>query len=178
MEGFLIEENGKYAIDCSQAVWASDNMHTIYHDCGLTDYLCDADFVIETEKDILLIEYKNANIPEAIAHTNEKNLYNPLKEDKYNKVVKKFYGSWYYLYLLGKEKPVKYIFVVEYPKGNATSRKFLRNALKKYLPFKLQDQFDKGKQLIDLVDVKNIDEWNEHEVYGRFPIKSLAQLGG
>ena len=56
MPKVLIEEKGKYGIDCRNAVWASDEIHTMYHSCGLPEILCDADFVVETEDNILLIE--------------------------------------------------------------------------------------------------------------------------
>ena len=177
MPGVLIEEHHKYGIDCTNAVWASDNMHEIYHKCGLPHILCDTDFVVETDRYILLIEYKNANIPEATAHANKDNEYNPFADNKFDKIVRKYYDSLHYLRLMGKDKPVQYIFVLEYPKGNSALRKILRNRLKKQLPFKLQDQFAGGVKLIEAVDVVNIGEWNANELYGCFPIKPVAQLG-
>ena len=30
MEKLLIDENGEYGLDCTQAVWASDKMHEDY----------------------------------------------------------------------------------------------------------------------------------------------------
>ena len=175
MPDFLIEEKGNYGIDCTSAVWASDEIHQAYHDCGLS-ILCDADFVIETPDRILLVEYKNANVPEARAHVPKGAEYNPLQPDKFNKLVRKYYDSLHYLRLLGKEQPIHYIFVLEYPKGDSASRKALRNRLKNNLPFKLQEMTDTGIKLIEAVDVVNIDEWNDDRVYGQFPIKAAAQL--
>ena len=177
MPGVLIEENKHYGIDCSAALWASDEMHETYHMCKLPHILCDVDFAIETENRVLLVEYKNANIPEAVAHADRSKEYNPFDEDKFNKLVRKYYDSLHYLHLCGKYKPVCYVFVVEYPKGDSTSRKMLRNRLKKQLPFKLQEKIDMGIKMIESVNVLNINEWNEHEDFGIFPIKPVEQLG-
>ena len=177
MPDILIEEKEKYGIDCRNAIWASDEIHKIYHSCGLPEILSDADFVVETEDAILLIEYKNANIPEARAHAAEEKEYNPFQADKFNKIVSKFYDSLHYLRLMGKEKPIHYIFVLEYPKGDSASRKLLRNRLKKRLPFQLQEKFDTGIRLIDSVSVMNISEWNLDINYGRYPILPVSQLG-
>ena len=177
MPNVLIEEKKNYGIDCRKAVWASDEIHEAYHACGLPEILCDADFIIETTDSILLVEYKNSNVPEARAHATSATEYNPFQTDKLNKIVSKYYDSLHYLRLLGKEKPVHYIFVLEYPKGNSTSRKALRNRLKKRLPFSLQDRVGTGRKLIESVNVVNINEWNIDAIYGQFPIKPVPLLG-
>lgn len=173
MPQILYEEKNKYGINCGKAIWASDEMHNIYHSCGLPDILADADFVIETEEYILLIEYKNANVAEALAHSNHTTPYDPFENNKFNKIVRKYYDSLHYLRLMGKEKPIHYIFVLEYPKGDSTSRKMLRNRLKKRLPFQLQEQFASGVKLIDSVSVLSINEWNADSYYGQFPINPV-----
>ena len=43
MEKLLIDENGEYGLDCTQAVWASDKMHEDYHRAKVQ--LSDADFL-------------------------------------------------------------------------------------------------------------------------------------
>lgn len=177
MPNTLIEENGKYGIDCKKALWASDDIHAVYHDCGLPEILCDTDFAVETDDKLLLIEYKNASIPEALAHAGETVEYDPMQQDKIRKIIKKYYDSLHYLRLCGKDKPIHFIFVLEYPKGDSTSRKMLRNRLKKYLPFKLQDKIGAGIRLIDAVNVMNIAEWNADENYGQFPILPVEKLG-
>ena len=177
MPDVLIEENRNYGIDCRKAVWATGEIHEAYHACGLPDILCDADFVLETEDSILLVEYKNSNIPEARAHAAENTEYDPFQQKKFNKVVRKYYDSLHYLRLLGKEKPIHYVFILEYPKGDSSSRKLLRNRMKDHLPFGLQERVGKGIKLIEAVDVVNIDEWNANAFYGQFPIKPVAQLG-
>ena len=59
MKKVFIEENGEYGLDYSQAVWATDKMHQIYHDAKVQ--LADADFVIENAESIMIMEYKNSN---------------------------------------------------------------------------------------------------------------------
>lgn len=177
MPDVLIEENRNYGIDCRSAVWASDEIHEAYHACGLPEILCDADFVLETTDSILLVEYKNSNVPEARAHATEATEYDPFQPKKFNKIVSKYYDSLHYLRLLGKEKPIHYVFVLEYPKGDSVSRRLLRNRLKDHLPFRLQDRVGTGIKLIESVNVVNISEWNENETYGQFPIKPVPQLG-
>lgn len=177
MPDVLIEEKRNYGIDCRNAVWASDEIHEAYHACGLPEILSDADFVLETPDSILLVEYKNSNVPEARVHATEGTEYDPFKSDKFNKIVSKYYDSLHYLRLLGKEKPIHYVFVLEYPKGDSASRRLLRNRLKKRLPFGLQDHVGTGIKLIESVNVVNIEEWNGNETYGQFPIKPVTQLG-
>ena len=53
MEKFFIDENGEYGLDCSKAVWATDQMHQIYHEANVP--LSDADFVIEDVGTIMLM---------------------------------------------------------------------------------------------------------------------------
>lgn len=177
MPGVLIEEHRKYGMDCANAVWASDEMHGVYHSCGLS-ILCDTDFVVETEEYILLVEYKNANIPEAVKHATKGSKYDPCKEEKFNKIARKYYDSLHYLRLVGKTKPIQYIFVLDYPGGNSVSRKLLRERLKTQLPFKLEERFNNGIiNPIKEVAVVNLDEWNAHELYGRFPFRPIDSLG-
>ena len=92
--------------------------------------------------------------------------------DFVNKVAEKYFDTLHCLYLLGKNKPKKYIYVLEYPNGNSTSRLMIRNLLQKKLPFRLQTQLSAGKvRLIDEVKVVNIEEWNADPELGRYPIK-------
>ena len=56
MSKIFVEENGVYGIDCTDAVWASDQMHGDYYEAGL--HINDVDFVIENSTEILLVEYK------------------------------------------------------------------------------------------------------------------------
>lgn len=55
------DENHKYQFDFSAALWATGELHEKYKTVG--NRLYDVDFLVETKKEIFLIEYKNANIP-------------------------------------------------------------------------------------------------------------------
>ena len=164
MDKIFVEENGYYYIDCSKAVWATDEMNTQYHaaKCPLSD----VDWIMETKEKLFLVEYKNANVE--VAQNPE--AFKPKDEKVLNKVTKKFYDSLHYLTLQGKEKPKEYVYILEYPNGDSSSRKMVRNRLKAKLPFELQENIGEGKRLIEKVDVFSIEEWNANEQYGEFPI--------
>lgn len=163
MSKILVEENHFYELDCTAALWATDQIHEEYHRAKTN--LKDADFLIETEKQLLLVEYKNSNVPNAA----NPGAFDPVK--KADDVVQKFYDSLHYLYLLGKDKPVRYIWVLESEKSDLTIRKRLRNRLHTALPFLLQDNIGNGKKLIEQVDVVSIAEWNADQLYGKYPLK-------
>lgn len=168
MSKIFAEENGIYQIDCSKAVWATDQIHEIYHNAGVQ--LKDSDFLVEDQESLYLIEYKNANISNA----EKPDAFKPEEDKMVNKVVQKFYDSLHYLYLTNKKKPLEYIYVVEYPKGDVVTRKRLRNKMKQRLPFELQSNIGMGKKLLEKVEVLSIDEWNAHEKYGAFPITQVT----
>lgn len=158
------EENGLYCIDCTRALWATDSLHDIYHEAGI--HIKDVDFIIESEENLFLVEYKNANVSSA-AHPEA---FNPKEDKSFNSVVQKYYDSLPYLILMNKTKPRQYIYIVEWAKGDSTARKRLRNRLKDALPFRLQENLSDQIKLIDAVDVVSIQEWNEHPVYQNYPI--------
>ncbi len=165
--GVYVEESGVYQIDCTQAIWATDQVHSQYHAAGT--FLCDADFIAETSNYIYIIEYKNANIPNAANPAG----FNPSAQDKVDKVARKFYDSLHYLSTNNKNKPVKYIYVVEYPNAGSTDRRLLRNKIADRLPFRLQQ--GKAKSIIDGFDVVSIAEWNSHQDYSQLPLTLIMQ---
>ena len=164
MEKVFTEENGKYKIDCSNALWATDELNDRYHVAKV--FLSDVDWIIETQEKIVLVEYKNANV----AGAQNPDAFKPQEDKTLDKIVKKFYDSLHYLTLQGKEKPKEYVYILEYPNGDSSSRKMLRNRMKIKLPFVLQENIGDGKKLIEKVEVLSIDEWNADEGYGKFPI--------
>ncbi|MCD8129806.1 MAG: hypothetical protein LUE16_00765 [Lachnospiraceae bacterium] len=164
MADILMEENGVYCLDCTNAVWAADQMHQAYRNAGL--HINDVDFVVESADDLFLVEYKNASIPGGA----NPSAFQPLDNKKVDTAAKKFFDSLHYLALLNKTKPVKYVYILEYPNGDVVTRKRLRNLLKEKLPFVLQKNIGNGKRLIESVDVVSIDEWNDNETYGRYPL--------
>ena len=169
------EENGQYSIDCTAALWSTDEIHKYYQDVahtyGIIGFLCDVDFAIETQSHILLVEYKNAAIPGA-AHPER---FNPSSENKLENVAKKFYDSSHWLYLMGKDKPKMLIYILEYPAGNSTSRLMVRNKLRQRLPFALQSKIaGVGRKIIDDVKVVSISEWNSDAELGCYPLQPVG----
>ncbi|MGB8453164.1 MAG: hypothetical protein WCD89_12655 [Anaerocolumna sp.] len=164
-----MEENGAYQLDCSTAMWSTDQMHNLYHSSGT--FLCDSDFIAETSEFVLLIEYKNANLPNAA----NPGAFNPSVPKKIDNVARKFYDSLHYLSLERKSKPVKYIYIVEYPNAGVTDRKMLRNAIANKLPFKMQ--IGKAGKLIENFEVMSISEWNSHAEYSKLPLAPVKQGG-
>ena len=157
----LTEENKYYEINCENAVWASDEHHTLYQKNA--NVLKDVDWLIETTDSILIVEYKNGKV-----YRHEES-FNPLKDKYVDGVAKKFYDSLHYLTLLGKHKKNKYIYIVEYDNDDGVSRRLLRNRIKKKLPFKLQETVSDTIKLIESFQVFTIDEWNEN--YPDFPVR-------
>ena len=169
------DENGFYALNCTAAVWSTNQIHDYYQDAnhayGEIGFLKDTDFVIESNTTIYLVEYKNANVPGA----DKPGAFKPESANSLNKVAEKYYDTLPCLYLLGKNKPKKYIYVLEYPAGNSTSRLLVRNNLQKKLPFKLQERLGvAGAKMIDEVKVVDIEEWNADPELGKFPIEACA----
>ena len=171
MEKLLIDENGEYGLDCTQAVWASDKMHEDYHRAKVQ--LSDADFLLEEVNNILIVEYKNADTKKAREARYKTPAFNPMDDKKFTSTVRKFYDSLHYIHLLGKNKPVQYVYVVEAPNSDAIMRKRLRARMKTLLPFALQENINTGISLIDRVDVLSINEWNMHDEYGKYPFVKL-----
>lgn len=176
MDKIFIDENGEYGLDYSAAVWASNQMHQIYHDAKMP--LSDADFVLEDVDAIMIVEYKNADTKMAKEFRDTTAPFNPMDNKKFASVVRKFYDSYHYLYLLGKDKPVQYIYVIEAPNGDSTMRTRLRDRLKTHLPFALQKNLNTGIRMIDKVDVVSIAEWNESSTYGKYPFSKLQGQTG
>lgn len=160
----LIEENGRYALDCHNALWATDQIHAAYQRAKAR--LNDVDFVLETENLLILVEYKNAQICGA-AHPE---LFNPQDDKRADVIWRKYFDSLHYLTLKGKTKPKHYVYILEYPNGDATARRQLRVRIKKDLPFSLHTELNIDSEVISEFSVLSIQEWNDHEVYGKFPL--------
>ena len=118
MKKIFTDENEEYGLDCSQAIWASDQLHQIYHDAKVQ--LSDADFMILITICIFWVS-----------------------ENQYITFM------W------------------------STMRKRLRGRMKTLLPFSLQESLDTGIKMIDKVDVMSIAEWNNDDIYGKYPFVKL-----
>lgn len=167
MNKVFVEENGVYQIDCTKALWATDAVYEIYHN-NKVSLLKDIDFIVEEDRNIILMEYKNGNNPKAIAHGN---YYNPNNADSIKKIAEKYFDTLHYLNLMGKDKPRHYVWVLEYPNGSSVTRKMLRNKIMKLLPFQLQTSLSDKVKLIESFDVLSIAEWNEN--YTQYPINKV-----
>lgn len=164
----LIEENGHYALDCHNALWATDQIHTAYQQAKVR--LKDVDFVLETEELLILVEYKNANIEGAV----NPDAFQPNAEKRVEDIWRKYFDSLHYLTMKGKAKPKHYVYILEYPNGDETSRKRLRIRIKKDLPFSLHTVLGIEPEMISEFSVLSIQEWNNHELYGKFPLVPIA----
>lgn len=98
VEQIFQDENHTCEFNFMKAQWAIDGLHNIYGQAKAG--LSDVDYLVETEKEILLIEYKNADIEEA-AHPER---FNIKSDKKINNLVKKYYDSLHYLTLTKKGK--------------------------------------------------------------------------
>ena len=169
MENMIFqEENHYYQFDFSSAVWATDGLHDTFQN-NKANILSDVDFIAETDDSIILLEYKNANIGAA----ENPDAFKPTEQKTQNKIAYKFYDSWIYLKAIAKNKPIRYVFILEYPKGDSATRKAIRNKIIDLLPFELQKLPEIKHEMISKFEVLSIDEWNEHEEYRKFPITPI-----
>lgn len=170
METVLIEENNKYQMDCSSAVCATSEIHTLYNNL-CSSILSDVDFFIEDEKTFIFVEYKNACIKEAVNPA----AFVPSDDKTIKKIARKFYDSTLYLRLKMKEgtKPLDYVYILEYPHGDSVTRRAIRNKIANYLPFSLQKELQAKTYIIRNFQVFSIAEWNEK--YPEYPLTPLCQ---
>lgn len=166
MSQIFCDENHSCEIDFSVAEWATDQLNSIFHQAKLS-ILHDVDFVAETENEILLVEYKNANLSNA----SKPEAFRPWEDKPLEKVARKYYESQYFLQATqhGKTKTKKYVYILECVNGDSVLRKRVRELLAARLPFLLQKQVKMSEQLIDSLEVLSIAEWNEK--YTQFPLK-------
>ena len=114
---------------------------------------------------MLIVEYENSTIRGAVNPAAfEENL-----DKLYNKIALKYYDSLPYLLLCGKNKPRRYIYIIETANSDSTMRARLRERISKELPFRLQSNMNTGNNLLLSFDVLSIAEWNAHPIYGNFP---------
>ena len=166
MEFIFTDENQTCQIDFTNAVWATDQLNSIFS-VVKDSILSDVDFIVEGANSIFFIEVKNSNF---LGVDNPK-AFKPLHEDLIRVLAKKFFDSFHYVRGLGKtsDKQKIYICLIETPLGDSVMRRALRNRLKDRLPFKLQKIF--SEKMIDEVRVWSLDEW--HEYFPQFPLSRL-----
>jgi hypothetical protein len=170
LASFFTDENRSCELDITKAVWATDQLNTFFHQAKTI--LSDVDFIIETQTEILFIEYKNACLPGA-SHAER---FKPSEDKRIQKIVRKYYDSLLYTFAMqrGLGKTKIYIYILEYPKDDSATRKYIRNQMCIRLPFRFQNNLKCPERLIDLVQVLSIDEWNA--CYGEYIIKRLYKM--
>ena len=168
MSKIFIEENGIYQIDLSAAINAIGDLNEKYK--TIAHILSDVDFIAETENEIFLIEYKNTEIENA---RDDNAFKEKIKNGKfYDNMVKKYYGSTFYILACRKEKPINFICIIESSFLDSVIRKKMWASIKKRLPYKLQEIPEISGNLIKDFKVLSIQEWNEQ--YFMFPIMKIV----
>ena len=153
----LLEENGKYQFDFSTLAYVWE-----MHDVTTYTTLSDVDFITETEKEVLFIEYKNASIEGAV---NPNAMFEKIKHGNfYLKIARKFYDSLLLFWACKgneKELPIVYVLIIEHPILDKKLRKQLKLKITKQLPFKLKDE-KITREIISAFEVYDLEEWSEH----------------
>ena len=163
------EENKIYQIDFTAAIWSTDELNSIFNKT-VSSILSDVDFVAETDKEVLFVEYKNSSIPGA----KDPDAFVPSSDKSILKIAYKFYDSYIYIGACGCKKPYKYVYILEYPKGDSTTRKLIRNKIASKLPFELQNDMNIKHQIISSFEVLSINEWNNNSIYSKFPVSLIS----
>lgn len=125
------EENHDYQIDLRKAEWSLE-LQPLYREYNL--FLADVDWICEFNGNILLIEYKNAKLPFERGFRAAEN-FNPYSDERVANVVRKFFDSFFYIEAYKRKRPVKYIYILEWPKGDIVSRKMLQKRSQNFCRF-------------------------------------------
>lgn len=159
------DENKSCKFDFSSALWATDELQEIFQRSCTP--LSDVDFVIESERELIFIEYKNSNIKQAV----KPETFIISRESLITKLARKYYDSIMFFNAMkhGQGKIRKYVCILEAVGATRSNRKQVRERLYDKLPFDLQKKNNFSERLIDRVEVLSIDEWNE--LYHNFPIE-------
>lgn len=167
----LLDENNQYKFDFSNCkyVWKINNLASKFK-------LKDVDFITEIDDEILFIEYKNSNIPNA---KKPEAMYQKIKNEPqkfYESISKKYYDSLLILWSCRgneQDKLISYIFLVEDKLIDKGMRKRLYKKIVKQLPFNLEDDSIK-REIISRFEVCNLKEWELY--YPNIKISSITNL--
>ena len=157
MGKIYVEENGLYRLDLSRAAWSIE-LHPLYRDSHLD--LADVDYLCELDGEILFIEYKNAKVAFEKGFRAAE-AFNPAEDKKIDNMARKFFDSYFYLASHHDYRPIHYIYILEWPKGDVMMRKMLREKIVKKLPFLYQRKETIAPLVIEEFQVLSIDEWNQ-----------------
>ncbi|MCL2399372.1 MAG: hypothetical protein FWC91_06480 [Defluviitaleaceae bacterium] len=166
MSGIYTEENGKYQIDLTNALYSIGDLGIKYAKT-IGGMQSDVDWIAETEDAMILIEFKSyekeGTFPK---YEQEKG------EQLYQKILKKYYGTVFFLMACGKKKPIYFIWILESPHMDSFVRKKYFQSIKKRLPFELQKLPEIKVKLIENFKIMSVKEWNEE--YSQFPLTKIT----
>ncbi|MCE5219782.1 MAG: hypothetical protein LLF98_00550 [Clostridium sp.] len=159
MESKIVtDENNQFKFDFTNCKYVME-----LHDLANKMKLNDVDFITEYNNNIIFLEYKNANIKDAV---NPNAFVDKIKRDPekfYKNIAKKYYDSLMMLWATGGNKdefPIIYVLLIEAPIMDAKIRKQLRIKIGKQLPLNLKED-SIVREMLSKFEVLSIDEWKE-----------------
>lgn len=154
----LTDENNQYKFDFTNCKYVIE-----LHDLANKMKLNDVDFITEYNNKIIFLEYKNANIKDAV---NPNAFVDKIKREPekfYKNIAKKYYDSLMMFWATGGNKnefPIIYVLLIEAPIMDAKIRKQLRIKIGKQLPLNLKED-SIVREMLSKFEVLSIDEWKE-----------------
>ena len=164
------DENNQYWFDFTKALWSTNEL-TAKYTANIHSVLSSVDFIAETDKEIVFVEYKNADIKNAV--NPQAFITNLTRDEHYQSIAKKFYGGLIYILVCNKNKKYKYVYILECMLADSVTRRRLRNKISRKLPFTLQKEPEIKIELISDFDILSIAEWNSNPAYSSFPISKV-----
>ncbi|HHV09085.1 MAG TPA: hypothetical protein GXX75_02250 [Clostridiales bacterium] len=166
----LQDENGKMQFDFSKAlsVFEPHTLASMY-----SEYLSDVDFVVEDERKLICLEYKNANIKNA---DNPQAFQKKIEEEPFwKRVARKFYGTMFLVWACNKnqaDKPVQYVLLMETNLGmDEALKKRLIAKLLTHLPFSYRMRREICRHVIDEFLFVDLEGWKAK--YPQYPISYI-----
>ncbi|QUF84854.1 hypothetical protein KDJ93_08140 [Clostridium butyricum] len=154
----LTDENNRYKFDFTKSKYVIE-----FHDLANKMKLNDVDFITEYNDNIIFLEYKNANIKNAV---NPNAFVDKIKKEPekfYKNIAKKYYDSLMMFWAAGGNKddfPIIFILLIEAPIMDAKIRKQLKLKIGKQLPLNLKEDVI-VREMLSKFEVFSIDEWKE-----------------
>ena len=162
MNGIYTEENGKYQIDLTKALYSIGDLNAKYRAIGHIQ--SDVDWIAETADSIILIEFKHYAREQDIPKENEIG-------SKQQNIAKKYYGGAFYILACDKGKPIDFVWIIESPYLDSFARKRYLSSIKRWLPFELQKNQEIKRDIIRKFQILSISDWNTE--YPQFPIAKI-----
>lgn len=154
----LTDENNQYEFDFSNCKYVME-----LHDLANKMKLNDVDFITEYNDNIIFLEYKNANIKDAV---NPNAFVDKIKREPekfYKNIARKYYDSLMMFWATGGNKeefPITYVLLIEAPIMDAKIRRQLRIKIGNQLPLNLQED-SIVREMLSKFEVLSIDEWKD-----------------